>query len=323
MGEAVIPTKPDVDEATKKTLADAIIDALANLDARAGALEASGNQIANGSFEVLDGDGDPDGWVFSGTGAYAIDKAEDASPSIAHGARALKLSVTGSSKTESATTADYSPVAKGDRIEVGFIHKVSAATLDVKAEVLWYDEDKGTLSSTTVYNSTGGNPTSYAKRYSIGALAPASARFYKVRLTITSDSDAVGTLSAWFDGVYARAAYGTPVGVNSLSLTLTSGPDYFVDVAGALNNGELPKCAVIKVSWELTVPETGDGNVYVLQALPDGTFATVFSENVPSSTVGTHTVYLTVALDQLGRFKAYTDDANDVTMTVKLMNYWV
>lgn len=318
MGEAVIPTKPSSDEAAKKTFADAVVDALSNIDGRLGALEGSGNQLANGSFEVLDGDGDPDGWVFTGDGAYSVDKASDASPSIAHGEKALKLAVTGAEKTEQATTADYAPTATGDRVEIGFLHKVDDAALDVKAEVLWFDEDKAGLSTSTVYTSTGSNPTSYAKRFTLAAKAPTGARFYKLRLSITSDAGATGTKNAWFDGVYARTPHGTPIGAAGTTLTPGGSPGYYVDVASAIGNGEMPKAALIKLVGA-AVPESGGGTVTVEQYLPDGTTSSkVFEETVSGAR---EVYYLTVNLDCQGRFRGYI--GTNVTMTLTLHNYWV
>lgn len=190
-------TKPTLGEATKKSLADAIIDDLSDLNSRVSLVANAALQ--NGSFEYdADADGVPDNWtktLYTG-GSSAIETTD-----VAHGQKSYKFVSPGGAGNGGGYLAsdDYIPCSPYRFVFIDFLIKSSAAGIHNLVELLWYDKAKSYLSLTAVYDETVANPTDW-KRYVLGKMPPASAVYCRVRLTgAKNDDTASGT--CYFDGV--------------------------------------------------------------------------------------------------------------------------
>lgn len=198
-------TKPTQGEATKKSLADVLIDNdtyFHNVLGGSGIDAVTG--ILNGSFENdVDGDGIPDEWVLASehaSGTYTIDATD-----YAHGAKSLKTTSTGSGGYN-ATTSNYSVCSPKRFVNIDFLLKSSVAGVRNTIDILWYKADKtaSATTSTNVYDSSS-NPTSWT-RITCGANPPSDAYFYKVKVTGCKAGTAVAG-STWFDDFAAIAGW--------------------------------------------------------------------------------------------------------------------
>jgi len=167
---------------------------------------ASSNTIPNGSYEIdADADGEPDSWSgaeYNG-GTFSLEDAGDAT--AIEGSKCIKFTHPGGSGNGGGyrKTDDYVPCVGGVYTTVGFSIKVSATGAKNQVVVEYYDEDQVTISSDdTVYNSTTG-PTSWTPlAYTI--LAPATARFYKIKVIGgLDDTDPGAARDTYFDHVWA------------------------------------------------------------------------------------------------------------------------
>ena len=197
--------KPAVGDPVKKSMADALVDNLADLNDRLKAAESDGSILKNGSFEE-DVDGIPDGWtrtLFNG-GSMSI-LATDSG----HGGRSIRFVSPGGAGNG------------GGYVESGFIrcsslipilllwqHKASVADVRNKVELVWYSVDgagtKTLISTATLYDNSTTNPTSWQMAQAAAA-PPATARYFKIKLTGCDSSDATAG-SAYFDDVSIRPA---------------------------------------------------------------------------------------------------------------------
>lgn len=201
--------KKSVGDAIDKTFLDAIVDNLADLNARLGNVEVQG--LPNGSFEFdLDGDGVPDKWArtLSGSATSTLDTT------AGHGRKRLKAILTSATGDRAVwTSEDYQPCSTGQRLDVRALLEASVADLHAKVEVLWFywtgaAYAAATTASSTVWTTTDAPTT--AKKVGGQVVAPAGtnkARFFRVRVTLGSDTNATaGTL--YLDNVEARVYHG-------------------------------------------------------------------------------------------------------------------
>lgn len=220
--------KPAVGEATKKSLIDAVIDDLSDLNARLVTVET--DQVVNGSFEYdANADDVPDGWdddVYNGA-AWAIETT-----TVKHGRKAVKGTLTSTLGSRAVlTSSDYLPCAPGERYEVELRLKGSTAGLKVKGEVLWYYWTGAAFAAATTSSSEAlaeaDAPTSWGV-WRGSVLAPAGtneARFYRLRLTVgaTGGTTAGNVL---LDGVQVRRYHG-PVWLNPVTEACAAGTNTF------------------------------------------------------------------------------------------------
>jgi hypothetical protein len=224
---------------------DAILADLEFLNARAASAE-----FQNGSFEAdTDGDGTPDWWTLTGYdgGSAAI------ATTGAHGAKSLALTATAGGGYVEALSSEYIATGAGQRLEVPFWLKATAATVRAAVQVLWYDEDKGYLSASTVFDAEAGLPAAWT-RYrgqAVQVVTPATACFYRVKLIGGKSGGAVGGVVS-FDGLEPFRYRGW---VYTEETELTD--PYTVEASG-----EIPLRALIRADLR---PDTGyAGNVTIV-----------------------------------------------------------
>lgn len=198
-------TKPTQGDATRKALADALIDNDAYFNSVISALNWL--QVPNGSFEIdSDADGEPDLWdiqLFQ-NGAFALTGNLLGDTECRHGARAIKFTSPGGASNGGGTaeSTDYNECAPDRPVFVSWLHRSSVATIRNKVDVLFYDANRALLSTVNVYTSIT-NPTTWT--FQIGAATPPStARFCRIKLTGAENTTTVAG-SAYFDGVQLRA----------------------------------------------------------------------------------------------------------------------
>lgn len=166
------------------------------------------NAILNPSFEIdSDSDGIPDNWTRTlyTNGAFTLDTTTQG-----HGETSAKFTSTGSGGGYLTSTNNFSVSPLSSRL-LSFSLKGTADVRNV-VEVLWYKAD-GTASSTTsttVYDDSTTNPTSWTrKKYAVSV--PSDAYLAKLRLTGCHSSDSTSG-STWFDDVEFKVEVKTTVG---------------------------------------------------------------------------------------------------------------
>lgn len=196
-------TKPTQGDASKKSLADAIIDDLNDLNNRVLAIGTI-TSVKNGSFESdSDSDGTPDSWtktLYSG-GSFTLDTSDQQ-----HSATSAKFTSPGGGGSNGGgylDTTDFLEVSPLVYYRLQWEMKSSAAGLSNKVEVTYYTAAQASISTTALYSSTS-NPTSWTAK-TAGFRPPSTARFIKLRFTggHTSSSTAGST---WFDNVWLAIA---------------------------------------------------------------------------------------------------------------------
>lgn len=194
-----ILSKPAAGDATRKSLADALIDNDAYLYSLLSALQSQ--FVPNGSFE-LDGDSDgiPDQWartLYTG-GTQSLDTA------ARHGLKSCKFTSPGGSGNGGGylETSDFFDVSPELSYELTFHMRSDVAGVHNVVEVRWYDSAQSYLSSSTLWDSATANPTTWLCM-DAQAIPPSGARFGKIRLIGCKNDDTTAG-STWFDGVILR-----------------------------------------------------------------------------------------------------------------------
>jgi len=160
------------------------------------------NLADNGSFETdTNADGTPDSWTLTTyTGATCQRVTNDQN----HGAAAMKfVSVgNGGGYLESESFFEVSPDT-----DLGVEFDIKSSVVDVRnvVDVLWYDSAKAVVSTTSVYDESAANPTSWTHK-NFTATPPATARYAKLRLYGCHSSD-VTPGTTWYDNVTAWAEH--------------------------------------------------------------------------------------------------------------------
>jgi len=153
------------------------------------------NLAVNGSFETdTDEDGTPDGWVLT---EYTGSTNGRVSSDQRHGANCMEFTSTGSGGGF---------IISQDFIEVNtdvtqtFAFSIISTVVDVRnlVEILWYDEDKASISTSTIYDESAANPTSWT-RYTFQVTPPADTNYAKVRLYGCHSSDATSGTTRYDD----------------------------------------------------------------------------------------------------------------------------
>lgn len=202
-------TKPSVGDPVKKqSLVDPLIDNATDLNARLSTLEQA--KVVNFSFEIdSDSDGEPDGWTVTlyDSGASGIADASSSTGLSYDGRYSLYFTrTTGGTPVGGgyAETTDFLNVKGGRDYFLRWASKSTDATIKNVVEVVWYDEDQATVSTSTAYSAAAGNPTSW-RAHGKKLSAPSTARFAKIRLiggaqvTASAAGDVAATV--YFDAV--------------------------------------------------------------------------------------------------------------------------
>lgn len=205
------------------------------------------NLIINPSFETdSDSDGIPDSWTLSSdTGSTnAIDTTDQQ-----HGANSFKFISTGSGGGN-LITDNFFEVSPSRDIEVLFEIKSSVADVRNLIEVVFYDSAQASVSTTSVYDESTANPTSWTNK---GATItpPATARYAKLRLTGCHSSDATSG-STWYDNVIVRELPSYPTNHKSgliLSNDTDTDHDINITAGGARDSGDIYN---LRLSSEIT-----------------------------------------------------------------------
>ncbi len=286
--------KKNVGDAIDKDFLDALVDDLAWLKAR-----MADTELPNGSFENdSDADGQPDSWTVTdyAGGSHALDTTDPY-----HGRQCLKMTATSAGGYVEALSDSYRLCATGQRIEVTLHLKASAAGVRMRCLLLWYDASQGYLSTSTLYDSTA-NPTSWARR-SGQAVAPASARYYRVQV-IVGESGGTVDADVRVDGVDARVYRGrVPAARTTVGTETSTGTKTYTVSHGA----EMPSESQVFVSDD-SIDSPASWTVREW----DGT--TWKDANDPAR----------VRLDQAGQFQVVISSVPvGVTVTVEIGDYWV
>lgn len=191
-------TSPAVGDPTRKdTFADIVVS---NLDFLNAQLQLALNQggIPNGSFEVGTGANTaPSGWglnVASGNSS----SFETSAANTRHGAQAFSMTnpggVSGGVTLES---EDFIPFAQDQELKLYWLLKSTSATTRNQVFVKWYSEAEALISTTTVYDASSGNPTSWTFMGQ-SITPPSGSKFFKVTITGVNNSTAA---SSYWDGI--------------------------------------------------------------------------------------------------------------------------
>lgn len=160
-------------------------------------IQVGSNYLRNGSFE----DG-TSGWTFSnftgGSNAISTSNQYD-------GLRSLELTSTVLANGGcEAINNEFMAVSGGEVRALNFAVQASAAGVSSKVEAVWYDKDQALISSSTLL-SYASTPTAWT-RERLGCVAPAAARFMRLRFTggVPAVGSGAGTIR--FDGISLTAA---------------------------------------------------------------------------------------------------------------------
>lgn len=198
----------------------------------------SGNLATNGSFETdSDADGIPDNWTRTlyTAGAFSLQTTDQF-----NGQKSIKFTSVGTGGGY-ITSTDTFAVSPSVAYSIGWAMKGTADVRNV-VEVLWYQDDgsaSGVSASTTVYDDSTTNPTSWAEKW-YEATSPSDAAFAKLRLTGCHSSDPTSGNTAYdsvvFTDLVHKRSPNTITGVVSMSgkaLNLAKGTS--IAAAGTMN----------------------------------------------------------------------------------------
>lgn len=151
--------------------------------------------VPNYSFEdATDDVSVPDNWTIT-TYTNGTQTLDSSAGNQIHGSKALKFTSTGSGGgyAESSLFLVQEAVALSITVPI----KSSAADVRNVIEIIWYDRSQVLLSTSSLYDDSTTNPTSWTDQI-LSATPPSNARFAKIRLTGCHSSDST-TGSTWFD----------------------------------------------------------------------------------------------------------------------------
>ena len=152
------------------------------------------NIALNGSFEDLSGT-NPTNWVQT---LYSAGAGVQDTDSI-HGKYSWKFTSAGSGGGYITSETAFL-VAYNRPILLYWDMKSSVADVRNVIDILWYDDTDSLLSTTTAYDNSTTNPTSYTRKY-YTATPPVNAVTAKLRLYGCHSSDNTAG-STWYDNVY-------------------------------------------------------------------------------------------------------------------------
>jgi hypothetical protein len=155
-------------------------------------------RVFNGGFEYSAG-GIPDRWTrttLAGGGTGATDTAQSA-----EGAQSWKCVSLGGAGVGGCELQcnDFLPCDALEVILLSWWMRISTATMHNRVELLWFDKDKVASGTKTIFDVNAGNITNTWTPYQAGARAPATAKFFKIKITGGVLNGAEGT--AYFDDI--------------------------------------------------------------------------------------------------------------------------
>lgn len=169
--------------------------------------------VLNYSFEDDDdGDGVPDHWAVTlyTNGTQTLDSSAGGQ---IHGAKSIKFTSTGTGGGYA--ESDLFLAHEGESVTATWAMKSSDAGVRNLVELVWYDRSQNVLSTSSIYDNSTTNPTSFTDTRGT-ATAPTNARFAKIRITGCHSSDTtVG--STWFDDVRIDQGVVTLTGTQTLT----------------------------------------------------------------------------------------------------------
>jgi hypothetical protein len=192
---ATIPTVPSEKDTTKVSFAQAVVDALSELNAEAG---SSKSQLGNGSFEDVES-GEPVLWNvtdFAG-GSHAISDATESGGEAHHGQRSLQATATGGGGYVEALSGVFLPVGANNTVLVMGFGRRDTANLRIRVQVLYYNENQSLVATDTVEDNADTGVV-YSIRSGIST-APSTAHFYKIKLICGESGGSIGG-NVFFDG---------------------------------------------------------------------------------------------------------------------------
>ncbi len=166
------------------------------------------NLIINPSFEDdIDADGTPDGFtltLYSG-GAFTLNTADQY-----NGSTSAKFTSVGTGGGYLTSTSFYA-VSPSIRYTSGFAIKSSAADVRNTVVILWYQADQtaSSTASTSIYDDSATNPTSWAEKFK-EIKSPSDAAFAKIRLTGCHSSDATSGNTQFDQVIFTGYVYKRP-----------------------------------------------------------------------------------------------------------------
>lgn len=174
-------------------------DVLSVAAATAAAASGSYNLIVNPSFELAtEVSNEPDSWTLAEEIAGTILVS---ATSVAHGAQSLAF--TGAANGGGTATSTRFDVLEGKAIDVEFTYKTDAATSTNSVKIKWYTKAGATVSTTTVYSATTGQPSTFTTYYR-SVIAPATATRGELILGGIENGGTVETGVTNFDGIIVR-----------------------------------------------------------------------------------------------------------------------
>ncbi|MDH5527181.1 MAG: hypothetical protein OEY97_07735 [Nitrospirota bacterium] len=206
-----------------KDSSDVTIDTIDPFDPQVeDAVNPSDNKVVNGSFEAdSDSDGTPDNWTLTAytNGTIARDTAENA-----HGAASLKCTSPGGTGNGGGwASGDQFAVSENVAVLASVETKSSVAGVHSKAEMRFFTAAGSFLSSSTLFDLNGGNPTSWTL-YRSALTPPSTARHAAIYVYgCIDDNTTAGT--TWFDNCVVRDADLRIPGVQTLTASATLSVD--------------------------------------------------------------------------------------------------
>lgn len=255
-------------------------------------VEIGANYLRNGSAES-----DEAGWTatdYSG-GSHAISSSQ-----YIHGIKSFSFTSTvlanGGGWRES---NEYIPVGGLEYLSVGVWRWASVANVSSKAELVWYDNAKAQISTSSIFSDTN-TPTS-ATVVQTGIQSPSNARYVRMRITggVPGSGSATGTV--YFDGMIIGRTYVVepligPGAVSQSKLkTSTQEGSVNADSGSASSNMTLTGGMYCLAGWQEKVTGSGGGGVsgYPTWGFGEGesTYASRVTLNIVSPS-GNNTFYL-------------------------------
>lgn len=179
-------------DVTVKDSTGTTIDTFTDINPSAATEVTTPNLVQNGSFENITSSL-PDNWTQSlYTGGTGVQDADSA-----HGKYSWKFTSVGSGGGY--IDSDSFNVTEGRPVLLWWEMKSSVVDVRNVVQVLWYDDADSLVSTTSAYDDSTTNPTSWTRKY-YNAAPPATAIYAKIRLFGCHSSDATPG-STYYDGV--------------------------------------------------------------------------------------------------------------------------
>lgn len=205
----ITPSLPAVGDPTERGWAQAVIDALVDLNSASGGGgggSSGGSLLLNGSFEIdADANSEPDNWTITPqtNGAFTLTGHSLADTNCVSGSRAIKFtSIGGGSNGGGQAVSDFFEVSPLRPLKIEWLWYCTSSSAANFVKIDFYDAAQAFISPTvTVFQklATNPNPTSWAHAFGC-AVPPATARYAKLTL-IGCDSSVPTACSTYFDGV--------------------------------------------------------------------------------------------------------------------------